>query len=210
METLQEKYIKKAVPAMQEKFGLKNVMAVPKIQKVVINTSFGKIITPKTSDEQKKTTASVQEGIALISGQKPVITTAKKSISTFKLRQGMPIGAKVVLRGKRMYDFLERMIAIAIPRVRDFRGISLKGFDKNGNLTLGFREHTVFPEISPEKAKIIFGFEVTVATSARNREKGIELLRAMDFPLKKEENNEKEETTVEKKKEKKEKKTKKQ
>jgi large subunit ribosomal protein L5 len=186
MTGLKEQYNKKAVPAMKEKFGLKNVMALPKIEKIVVSTGFGKIITPKTSDEQKKTVVSISEGLAMITGQKPVITKAKKSISTFKLREGMPIGAKVVLRGKKMYDFLERVLAIAIPRVRDFRGLDPKGFDKAGNFTMGFKEHTIFPEISPEKTKIVFGFEVTIVTKAGNKEKGMELLKLLGFPFKKE------------------------
>lgn len=183
---LREKYKKEVVPAMQEKFGYKSVMAVPKIKKVVINAGFGRLAAQKTSDEQKKLCSSIKESLADIAGQMPVLTLAKKSISSFRLREGMPIGAAVALRGKKMYDFLDRVINIAIPRVRDFRGIDLKFFDKNGNLSIGFKEHTVFPEISLEKSKVSFGFQITAVTTAKKREEGIELLRLMGFPLKRE------------------------
>jgi len=185
MLRLKEKYNKEVIPAMQEKFGYKSVMASPKINKVSINTGIGRLVAGKTSDEQKKICSAVLNGLTQIVGQKPVLARARKSISSFKLRQGMPIGCKVVLRGKKMYDFLERLIYIAFPRVRDFRGIDLKSFDKKGNLTVAFREHIVFPEISPEEAKIIFGFEITIVTNAKTKEEGIELLRLMGFPLKK-------------------------
>jgi large subunit ribosomal protein L5 len=186
MLSLKEKYRKEVIPAMQKKFGYKSVMAVPRIEKIVINAGFGRLVAQKTSDEQKKLSASIRESLADIAGQMPVLTLAKKSISSFKLREGMPIGAAVALRGKKMYDFLDRVINVAIPRVRDFRGVDLKFFDKNGNLSMGFKEHTVFPEISPEKSKVNFGFQMTVVTSTKKREEGIELLRLMGFPLKKE------------------------
>jgi len=185
MMRLKEKYNKEAVPAMKEKFGYKSSMAVPRIEKVAINAGIGKLVSGKTSDEQKKVLNTVADDLSQIAGQKVVLTRAKKSISSFKVREGMFVGAKVVLRGKRMNDFLERLINIALPRVRDFRGIDLKSFDKRGNLTLSFREQTVFPEISPEKTKAIFGFEVTVANTAKSKEEGIELLRLMGFPIKK-------------------------
>ncbi len=181
---LKEKYIKEVIPAMMEKFGYKNRMAVPKIQKVVINTGFGRMIVGKTSEEQKKIYKLVLDDLSLICAQKPVLTKAKKSISGFKTRQGMSIGAKITLRGRKMYDFLERVIHIAIPRFRDFRGIDLKSFDKQGNLTIAVKEHIVFPEVSSEKAKNIFGFEITVVTTAKNREQNIELLRLLGFPIK--------------------------
>jgi len=183
MLKLKEKYNKEVIPAMQEKFGYKNVMAVPKISKVSINTGIGRLIAGKTSDEQRKVCNIILDNLTQIAGQKPVLTKAKKSISSFKLRQGMPVGCRVVLRGRKMYDFLERLVRIAFPRVRDFRGIGLKSFDKKGNLTVAFKEHIVFPEISPEEAKIIFGFEITIVTSAKTKEEGIELLRLMGFPL---------------------------
>lgn len=184
MTHLKDKYKKEAIPAMMEKFGYKNVMAVPKVEKVVINTGFGRLIIGKTSDEQKKIYAGILGDLGLICGQQPVLTKAKKSIAGFKLREGILIGAKNTLRGNKMYDFLERVINIALPRSRDFRGIDLKSFDKQGNLTIAIKEHIIFPEILPEKAKIIFGFEITVVTTAKNQEQGTELLRLMGFPIK--------------------------
>ncbi|KPJ54916.1 50S ribosomal protein L5 [Parcubacteria bacterium DG_72] len=181
---LREKYRKDVIPAMRDKFGYKSVMAVPRIEKVVINTGIGRLVAGKTSEEQKKLFNSVLEDLAAIAGQKAVLTKVKKSISVFKVRQGTAVGAKVCLRGKRMYDFLERLINIAFPRVRDFRGIGLKSFDPKGNLTVAFKEQSVFPEISPERTKAVFGFEITIVTTAKSREQSIELLRLMGFPLK--------------------------
>ena len=182
---LKEKYKKEVIPAMKDKFGYKSVMAVPKIDKVIINTGIGRLVGGKTSDEQKKILKAVLEDLGTITGQKTVVTKAKKSISVFKVREGMAVGAMVSLRGKRMYDFLERLINIAFPRVRDFRGIELKSFDQRGNLTVAFKEQAVFPEISPENTRIIFGFEITIVTTSKNKEESIELLRLMGFPLKK-------------------------
>ena len=182
---LKEKYTKEAVPKMMEKFGYKNKMAVPKIDKVVVNTSFGRLISGKSSDEQKKIHKSILDDLSTICGQRLVLTKAKKSIAGFKIRDGMAVGAMVTLRGRKMNDFLERLIHIDLPRTRDFRGIELKSFDKSGNLTIAVKEHIIFPEILPEQAKIIFGFEITVATTAKIREQGIELLRLMGFPIKK-------------------------
>lgn len=182
---LKETYTKKIVPEMMKKFGYKNKMAVPKVEKVVINTGFGKLISGKTNDETKKLQKAIQDDLALITGQRPVLTKAKKSIAGFKIREGNLIGAKTTLRGPKMYDFLEKIINIAFPRTRDFRGIDLKSFDKKGNLTVAIKEHIVFPEILPENTKIIFGFEITTATTAKTDEEGIELLRLMGFPLKK-------------------------
>jgi len=167
-----------------ERFGYKNAMAVPKIEKVIINTGFGKLISGKTSEEQKKIYQNILDDLSLICGQRPQITLAKKSISGFKIRKGIPIGAQVTLRGQRMHDFLERLIQIGLPRSRDFRGIDLKSFDKKGNLTIGIKEQIVFPEIFPERAKTIFGFEITITTTAKSREEGIELLRLLGFPIK--------------------------
>ena len=185
MLRLKNKYIKETVPQMMEKFGYKNTMAVPKIEKVVVNTGFGKLISGKTSEEQKKIYQDILDNLSLICGQKPQIRVSKKSISGFKTREGMPIGARVTLRGQRMYDFLERLICIGLPRSRDFQGITPESFDEKGNLTVGIKEQITFPEILPEKAKTIFGFETSVVTTARNREEGIELLRLMGFPIKK-------------------------
>ena len=184
MAMLKEKYQKEVIPQMQKKFGYKTPMAVPKIEKVIINIGFGKLISDQTEQERKKIIDIVLNDLSKIAGQCPVLTKAKKSISVFKIRAGMPIGAKVTLRRKKMYDFLERLIYIALPRSRDFRGIDPKSVDKGGHLTLGIREHICFPEISPEKAKSILGLEITVVTTAKKREEGLELLRLMGFPIK--------------------------
>jgi len=184
MLRLKEKYQKEVIPAMMEKFGYRNEMAVPKIKKVVVNTGFGRLVAGKTSEEQKKLETAILEDLALISGQRPILKGAKKSISGFKIRKGMPVGAQVTLRGKRMQDFLERLIHIALPRSRDFRGIAASSFDKEGNLTVAIKEHIAFPEISPEKVKNIFGLEITVVTTAKSREEGIELLKLLGFPIK--------------------------
>jgi len=188
MINLSEKYNTEVVPKMMEKFGYKSRMAVPCIGKVVINTSFGRQIAGKSSEEQKKISDGILTEIGLLSGQKAVLTRAKKSIASFKIREGLAIGAKVTLRGKRMNDFLERLIHIVLPRTRDFQGIELKSFDKNGNLNLAIKEHIVFPEILPERAKDIFGLEMTVVNNAKTREEGIELLKLLGFPIKR--NNE--------------------
>jgi len=185
IKPLKQKYQEEVIPEMRKKFGYKSVMAVPKIEKVVINTSFGNLIANKTSEEARKITEAVLEDLSRIAGQRPVFTKARKSISSFKLRKGMPIGAKVTLRRGRMYDFLDRLIHIALPRSRDFRGIDPKSFDPNGNLTIGIKEHIIFPEISPEEVRRIFGFEITIKTSAKTKEEGIELLRLLGFPIKK-------------------------
>lgn len=182
--SLKEKYKKEVVPLMKEKFGYKNQMAVPKIEKIIINIGFGKMISGKTSQEIEKIQGAILKDISLISGQKPILTKARKSISGFKIRKGMQIGAKVTLRGKRMYDFLERLIFIALPRLRDFKGISEKSFDNKGNLTIGIKEHITFPEVSPEETKFIFGFEIIVATKSKTRKEGIELLKLTGFPIK--------------------------
>jgi len=185
MIRLKEKYEKEVIPKMKEKFGYKNSLAVPRIEKVVVNVGFGREAAAKTSEERNKICSSVLEDLALITGQKGVLRNAKKSISAFKIRQGMPIGGIITLRKKKMYDFLERLIHIALPRSRDFQGIDLKSFDERGNLTIGLKEHIVFPEVSPEKSKQIFGFEITIVTTAETKEEGIEFLRLLGFPIKK-------------------------
>jgi len=184
MTRLKEQYEKEVIPRMMEKLGYKNKMAVPSIEKVVVNTGFGKLISGKTAEEQKKTIEPILEDLSLICGQKPITKKAKKSIAGFKLREGFPVGAAVTLRSKMMYDFLERLIRVALPRSRDFRGIDQKSLDRNGNLTIGIREHIAFPEILPERAKAIFGLEITIVTNAKSREEGTELLRLLGFPIK--------------------------
>lgn len=181
---LKDKYQKEVIPQMMEKFGYKSSMAVPRIRKAVVNTGFGREIVAKTGDEQKKLQDMVLDHLSLICGQKAVLTKAKKAISSFKLRKGMPIGAKVTLRGKRMYDFLERVINVALPRSRDFRGIDQKSIDRQGNLTFAFKEHIAFPEIPPEKVRQIFGLEITVVVDTKKRDEGLELFKLMGFPIK--------------------------
>jgi len=174
---LQEKYLNVVVPSMMKNHGFKNIMAVPKIVKVVINTSLG-----AEKDDTKKFDSAVND-IALITGQKPIVTTAKKSISNFKLREKQRIGAKVTIRGARMYEFLDKLISVALPRVRDFRGISPTSFDQNGNYSLGIKEQLVFPEISYEKIDKVRGFDIVVVTTAKNNEDALTLLKEMGFPF---------------------------
>lgn len=179
---LKERYKKEIVPQMKEKFGYKNIFMVPKIDKVVINVGFGRFSKDSAYiDNVKKTLAS-------ISGQRCVLTKAKKAISAFKIREGMIIGAKVTLRGVRMYDFVEKLINVTLPRVRDFRGLAGKSIDKTGNLTIGFKEYIAFPEISADSIENIHGLEIIVATTAKNKEESSELLKFIGFPLKHEEN----------------------
>lgn len=185
MINLKEKYIKEVIPAMKEKFGYKSALAVPRIKKVVINTSFGRLVAGKTKQESEKIYKDILEDLALLTGQKPILTLAKNSISSFKIREGAPIGAKITLRKKMMNDFLERLINLVLPRTRDFAGISPKSIDREGNLTIGIKEHIIFPEVSDEGTRRIFGLEVTVITNARNREENLELFKLLGFPIKK-------------------------
>lgn len=158
-------------------------MAVPRIMKVTLNTGFGRIAASKSPEEQKKIAQDIAYDLSLLAGQKAQATTAKKSIASFKSRKGMPIGAKVTLRGQRMYDFLDRLIHIVLPRSRDFQGLDAKSLDKKGNMSIGIKEHIFFPEISPEKVKHMIGLEITVTTSAKKREEGMELLKMLGFPI---------------------------
>lgn len=176
-KSLLQTYKEKVIPAMQAKFGYKNVMAVPKVEKVVVNVGSGK------ADSDAKLRERIQKDVAAITGQKPAIKGARKSISGFKVREGMIVGFTTTLRGKRMYDFMERLISIALPRSRDFRGISTKSFDHKGSLNVGLREQIIFPEVSYESAKDIFSFQITVTTTAKTKEEGMELLKLMNFPL---------------------------
>jgi len=185
MIRLAEKYKKEVIPAMQEKFNYKSVMAVPKIEKVVVNTGFGRQAAALGNDEQKKLADYVLDNLGSIAGQKPVKTYARKAIASFKIRQGMVIGAKVSLRGKKMVDFLERLVHLVLPRTRDFKGLLNKAVDKQGNLTIGVKEHIVFPEILPEKARNIFGLEITVNTTAKTKEEALELFKLLGFPMEK-------------------------
>lgn len=185
MIRLEEKYIKEIIPAMKEKFGYKNNMAVPRIEKVTINTGFGRLVVDKNSEERKKITDNIINDLSLIAGQRAILTKAKRSIAAFKTRQGIAIGARVTLRKKKMYDFLDRLINIALPRSRDFRGIDSKSVDQRGNFTIGIKEQTSFPEILPEKTRFIFGFEVVVTTTAKTAEVGLGFLKLIGLPIKK-------------------------
>lgn len=177
---LKEKYKKEIVPALQEKFGYKNALLVPHLKKVVLNVGFGH------HAKEKEYIANVEKGLIKLSGQKIVFTKAKKSISAFKVREGSIIGAKVTLRGQRMYDFTDKLVNITFPRVRDFRGISDQVVDKNGNMTVGFKEYVCFPEIKAEEVSDVFGLEVCISSSAKGLEEGREFFRLLGFPFKKE------------------------
>ncbi|MGE5553256.1 MAG: 50S ribosomal protein L5 [Betaproteobacteria bacterium] len=174
---LKEKFLKEVVPALRERFKYKNPMQVPRIEKVVINMGVGDAVAdPKALD------AAVAD-LTTITGQKPVITRAKKSIAAFKIRQGMAIGAKVTLRGDRMYEFLDKLFNVALPRIRDFRGLPSRAFDGRGNYTLGLKEQLIFPEIDYDKVDKIRGMDVVVVTTAKTDEEAGELLRLMGMPL---------------------------
>lgn len=174
---LKDKYQKEIVPALKEKFQYKSVMQVPKLTKVVINKGIGAAVSDK-----KLVDVGVEE-LTLISGQKAVPTLSKIAISNFKLRENMPIGARVTLRGDRMYEFLDRLTSVALPRVRDFKGINDKGFDGRGNYTLGVKEQIIFPEISIDKVNKISGMDITLVTTAETDEEGLELLKALGMPF---------------------------
>jgi len=178
--TLEEKYKKEVVPKIKQKFGYKNDFSVPRIEKVVINVGIGSAVVAKDEKAQE----SITKDIILITGQKPLVTLAKKAISAFKVREGMPVGLKVTLRKKRMYDFLFRLINVVLPRTRDFRGLSSKSIDGGGNLNIGIKEHLIFPEISQDDIRRIFGLEITVVTHIKDKEKALELYKLMGFPIK--------------------------
>lgn len=183
---LQSTYNKQVVPEIVKEFNLKNEMAAPRIEKVVVNTGFGKKIQEKTPKQKKEWFSFVEQELALITGQKPSPTKAKTSISGFELQKGDVVGAKVTLRGKRMYDFLERLIRLALPRSRDFRGIKRKAIDSAGNMTIGIQDHTIFPEVDVETLKDSFGLEVTVKTDTKNRKRAVRLFELLQFPIQKE------------------------
>ena len=173
-----EKYKKSVVPALKKEFGYKNVHAIPRITKVVVNVGVGRIV------KETKLLERIQADLAKITGQKPALRNAKKSIAGFKVREGTPSGYMVTLRGARMYDFIDRLVSVALPRSRDFQGISPTSIDQAGNLNIGIKEHNIFPEISYESLKDIFGLEITVVTSAKSHKEGAALLRLLGFPLK--------------------------
>ena len=174
---LKERFKKEMIPVIQERLGLTNVNAVPKVTKVVINMGVGEAVN------DKKHLESAVNDLTAITGQKPVVTKARKSVASFKIRDGWPLGCKVTLRGDRMYDFIERLVNIAIPRERDFRGLNVKSFDGQGNYTMGIKEHIIFPEIDYDKVQKIRGMDISITTSARNDEEGLSLLKELNFPF---------------------------
>ena len=179
MNRLQEKYTNTVAPSLIEKFGYSSIMQAPKVEKIVVNMGVGDSITnSKVLDD------AVSE-MTLLTGQKPIITKAKKSIANFKLREGMPIGCKVTLRGERMYDFLDKLVSISLPRVRDFQGVSKTSFDGRGNYTLGIKEQLIFPEINYDKVNRVRGMDIVIVTTANTDLEGVELLTQLGMPFKK-------------------------
>lgn len=177
MARMKDKYLNEVAPALMKKFGYQNVMEIPKIEKVILNMGVGEAVgNPKALD------AAVAD-MTQIAGQRPIVTRAKKSIAAFKIREGMPIGAKVTLRGERMYYFLDKLFNVALPRVRDFRGVSPRAFDGRGNYTLGVKEQLIFPEIEYDKIDKIRGMDIIVVTTAKTDEEARELLKLMGMPF---------------------------
>jgi large subunit ribosomal protein L5 len=179
MSRLKDTYRKEVVPALVKKYGYKNVHQIPKIEKVVVNC------VTKDAVSNSKVVDSIVNDLAAITGQKPVIARAKTSIASFKVRQGMPLGASVTLRGEKMYEFLDRFISISLPRVRDFRGVSSKGFDGKGNYTLGLKEQIIFPEINYDKIDRVRGLGISIVTTANTNDEGRELLTLIGMPFRK-------------------------
>lgn len=177
MSRLREKYYNEVVPALMKRFQYKNVMQVPKLEKIVLNMGVG-----EAAQDAKEIEAASRD-LAAISGQKPAIRRAKKSIAAFKIRQGMPVGVRVTLRGRRMYDFLDKFINATLPQIRDFRGVSPKSFDGRGNYSMGLQEQLVFPEIRYDDIDKIRGLDVTIVTTAKNDEEALELLKALGMPF---------------------------
>jgi large subunit ribosomal protein L5 len=179
MNRLKEKFVKDVTPALMSKFNYKSVMQVPQLDKIVINMGVGDAVA------NAKALDNAVEELATITGQKPVVTRAKKSIAGFRLREGMPIGAKVTLRGERMYEFLDKLVSVSLPRVRDFRGISKKAFDGRGNYTLGIKEQLIFPEIDYDKVSKVRGMDIVIVTTAKTDEESRELLTQFGMPFQK-------------------------
>ena len=179
MAKLHDYYRDQVVSELKNKFGYKSVMQVPRIEKITLNMGVGEALT------EKKLLENAVANLAAISGQKPLVTTARKSVAGFKIRQGYPIGCKVTLRGERMWEFFERLITIAVPRIRDFRGLSAKSFDGRGNYSMGVREQIIFPEIDYDKVDRVRGLDITITTTAKNDEEGQALLAAFNFPFRK-------------------------
>ncbi len=176
---LQRQYKDSIAPALQKTLEIKNKLAIPKVDRIHVNVGIGSMVSSGNKDF-----SNIVENIANITGQKPIVTKAKKAISNFKLREGMPVGVTVTLRGEKMYSFLNRLVNIALPRVRDFRGITKKSFDGRGNYHIGIKECSIFPEINPDDISKIHGLQISVITSANNDEEGYELLKALGFPFK--------------------------
>ena len=179
MNRLKEKFVSEMTPSLMEKFNYDSVMEVPKVEKIVINMGVGDAVS-----NAKNLDKAVEE-LALISGQKPIITKAKKSIAGFRLREGMPIGAKVTLRGERMYEFLDKLVSVSLPRVRDFHGVSKKSFDGRGNFTLGVKEQLIFPEVDYDLVDKVRGMDIVVVTTAKTDEESRELLTQLGMPFQK-------------------------
>ena len=179
MNRLKEKYTNEIVPALMSKFNYTSVMQAPKVEKIVINMGVGDAVA------NAKALDNAVEELSLVTGQKPVVTRAKKSIAGFRLREGMPIGAKVTLRGERMYEFLDKLVTISLPRVRDFRGVSKKSFDGRGNYTLGVKEQLIFPEIDYDKVSKVRGMDIVIVTTANTDEEARELLTQIGMPFQK-------------------------
>jgi large subunit ribosomal protein L5 len=177
MARLREEYKNDIVPKMMEGYGYKNAMQVPRVEKIVVNVGLGEMAHEKDLIEP------VRDGIAKITGQRPALTRAKKSISNFKIRDGSAVGFKVTLRGERMYEFLDRLINVVIPRIRDFRGVPRTSFDQHGNYTLGVREHTIFPEIDLDKTKMVHGMDISIVTTAETKEEAMGLLENFGMPF---------------------------
>lgn len=178
MARLKEVYKTEIAPKLKEELGIANVMEIPRITKITLNMGVGEALA------DKKQLENAVNDLTLIAGQRPVVTKARKSVAGFKVREGWPIGCKVTLRSDRMYEFLERLISIAIPRIRDFRGISPKSFDGRGNFAMGVSEQIIFPEIDYDKVDVLRGLDITITTTAKNDDEGRALLRAFNFPLK--------------------------
>ena len=179
MNSLQEKFNKEIQPVLMKEFGYSNVMQCPKVEKVSVNVGLSQ------AAENKEFIKDIENDLKLVIGQAPVITKAKKSIAGFKTRQGQSIGMKATLRGGKMWDFMYRLVGASLPRIKDFRGLEVKSFDDNGNFSIGIKEHLIFPEISTDNIRNIFGFQVNISTTVNSKEEGIALLRLLGFPIKK-------------------------
>jgi len=175
---LKEKYQKEIIPALMKKFNYKNIMQVPKLEKIMVHVTLGEAV------QNIKLLDAAEKQIALITGQKPLITKAKRALAAFKLKKGMPIGCKVTLRRDRMYEFLDRLISLALPRIRDFRGLSSKSFDGRGNYSFGIKEQFIFPEIDYDRVEMIHGLDITICTTAKSDEEALSLLKEFGMPFK--------------------------